>query len=533
MGALRRRGARAAANEPHNWHEMQDDSGLLMLTEHGQNGSRWDWYLTGDQVWPILVRRDGARGRFAVAARPLSQGECVWSEEAYVHSVDADYEDRVCHECYREITAQDRWHHCCDFCGRSLFCSAACHAAGASNHAAECAVLRVIVERGDAADVRAAHGMRLLMRCLVQAAAYPSQFSEVEEQLQEHYSDAPPDVRSSLELLAHHVARLMPPSVQMEPSRVARLVSRLNANVIAIASADGVQLGSALYPQAASRFNHSCAPNAVVSFVGSRLRLHLLEPVAAGSEVTISYTELCEGRATRRGALLAAYAFSCRCSRCESPPARDADLDGWCCAAAGCAGGIVPQAQDTCVRCGSAHALPAASRDAIVRRWRETLEQGAVGLVQCPTAPSCAPEPAVDNASERARDAASKVLRESGGRLREDHALRLRARRLRVHALGALPCAPTELVDALEACVSDRERFRPRGHPAVAAYRRRLSSALFAHAAASGLDGNVSLAISLRDRARAIAIEAADDLAIGYGADHPTVSKWRRELDVT
>ena len=39
-------------------------------------------------------------------------------------------------------------------------------------------------------------------------------------------------------------------------------------------------------------FNHSCAPNAVVSFVGGRLRVRAIQAVAEGDEVCIAYTEL-------------------------------------------------------------------------------------------------------------------------------------------------------------------------------------------------------------------------------------------------
>jgi hypothetical protein len=52
-----------------------------------------------------------------------------------------------------------------------------------------------------------------------------------------------------------------------------------------VVDAAGRALGSGLYPEAAM-FNHSCAPNAVVSFgPGGKLRVRAIAPISEGDEV--------------------------------------------------------------------------------------------------------------------------------------------------------------------------------------------------------------------------------------------------------
>lgn len=267
----------------------------------------------------------------------------------------------------------------------------------------------------------------------------------------------------------------------MEESRLVRLVSRVQTNAFAVANAAGAQLGSALYPEAASFINHSCAPTAFAGFVGRSLQLTSLQTLTRGEEVSQAYIELCAGRRERRASLQAAYAFACDCPRCETPPVADGALDGWCCptsrvgchgAGLGC-GGAVPTTQAACVRCGEAHPLATAQRAFLERQWHADLDRAAQAM-----------QPGVDafavseEAAARLRPLVAAVLSESEGRLCERHALRMRARRLRAHLLGALPssgerrCGPAELAAALEACVADQSAFRPTHHPRVQYYRR-------------------------------------------------------------
>ena len=72
--------------------------------------------------------------------------------------------------------------------------------------------------------------------------------------------------------MAQAVNRFVSPDAQMPPERLAVLVSQAQRNTHGIVDLEGHNLGHGLYPMA-SFFNHSCAPNAVISFNGPCLQV--------------------------------------------------------------------------------------------------------------------------------------------------------------------------------------------------------------------------------------------------------------------
>ena len=61
--------------------------------------------------------------------------------------------------------------------------------------------------------------------------------------------------------------------------------------------------------------NHSCDPNAVCLFEGTRLRVRSLRPILAGEEITISYTENTLDRFVRQEHLRIQYFLDCGCEQ--------------------------------------------------------------------------------------------------------------------------------------------------------------------------------------------------------------------------
>ncbi|KAJ6635211.1 Histone-lysine N-trimethyltransferase SMYD5 [Pseudolycoriella hygida] len=79
--------------------------------------------------------------------------------------------------------------------------------------------------------------------------------------------------------------------------------------------------GSALYVTQ-SKINHSCVPNAVITFPSSdhTLSLLALDDIKCGDEITISYLDDCSvgrSRHSRQKDLMENYLFVCRCPKCE------------------------------------------------------------------------------------------------------------------------------------------------------------------------------------------------------------------------
>jgi hypothetical protein len=77
----------------------------------------------------------------------------------------------------------------------------------------------------------------------------------------------------------------------------------------------------------ASKFNHSCSPNARFSFNSStgEIRIHALGTIPLGEEIFVSYIgSRCfhsKPRRSRQAELLAGYHFTCACSVCSLPEA--------------------------------------------------------------------------------------------------------------------------------------------------------------------------------------------------------------------
>ena len=66
--------------------------------------------------------------------------------------------------------------------------------------------------------------------------------------------------------------------------------------------------GVGIYPWGAI-LNHSCTPNVMQSFSGSRIVFRALQQIPPGTEATIAYIELAATRAERRATLKANYYF--------------------------------------------------------------------------------------------------------------------------------------------------------------------------------------------------------------------------------
>ncbi|KAJ2963812.1 hypothetical protein NQZ79_g1296 [Umbelopsis isabellina] len=111
-------------------------------------------------------------------------------------------------------------------------------------------------------------------------------------------------------------------------------------------------LGSAVYLQA-SMLNHSCQPNAFVSFNGLQIKVLCSVGLAKGQEITISYGPLASrhSQLDRQHELQEKYLFQCLCTACcESIPMQS--LKYRC--TSGCESDTIQHSVQTCPSCGKA-----------------------------------------------------------------------------------------------------------------------------------------------------------------------------------
>lgn len=115
----------------------------------------------------------------------------------------------------------------------------------------------------------------------------------------------------------NYVSKIVPESwipPQKELKKFLQLVPINGTNIHTLAQ--GLQpVGQALYP-VFSLINHSCEPNAYVTFSGRNLSLRCLRPIEKNQEILISYVDQSQPIFMRQKQLLF-FDFQCRCLRCS------------------------------------------------------------------------------------------------------------------------------------------------------------------------------------------------------------------------
>lgn len=94
----------------------------------------------------------------------------------------------------------------------------------------------------------------------------------------------------------------------LDSAAVARLLAAVAVNAMTVADEEQRAVGLGLYPRGAL-LNHGEEPNCAQSFLGRRLIIRTVKPVAAGEELTIPYAELAEASCVRRAWFREQYYF--------------------------------------------------------------------------------------------------------------------------------------------------------------------------------------------------------------------------------
>ncbi|QRV99804.1 SET domain protein [Ceratobasidium sp. AG-Ba] len=204
-----------------------------------------------------------ARSR-AVAVGALRAGTNVLVESPLAVTVHPSHKTRRCDECLREADGLQK----CSGCGVYYYCGKECQTASWKRH------------------------HRRLCR-----------FSKDYVQ-SDVYKEAPEDARADVFLLAHLAAEHFYKLETLDDAQTSANDSVRDSETTILCRS----------------FNHSCKPNAAAMFEhvrgGIRMVVKLLEDVANGEEIFISYIDPAAPYSKRRDALAHVYGFSCQCSRC-------------------------------------------------------------------------------------------------------------------------------------------------------------------------------------------------------------------------
>ncbi|KAI9876953.1 MAG: hypothetical protein M1830_005214 [Pleopsidium flavum] len=98
---------------------------------------------------------------------------------------------------------------------------------------------------------------------------------------------------------------------------VREVVGRVLINSLTLVNPTYDPIGICIDPLAAT-MNHSCNPNAVVSFDGPSLNVRSLRDIGADEEVFISYVDITNNPWRRQKELCERYFFGCDCAECKA-----------------------------------------------------------------------------------------------------------------------------------------------------------------------------------------------------------------------
>lgn len=133
--------------------------------------------------------------------------------------------------------------------------------------------------------------------------------------------------------------------------------TQMLVNAFNILDTDHNSIGTGIY-LGVSITDHSCTPNAVVTFNGTTLNMRSIEPLQRVdfSKIFISYVDLMDCTEQRRLALRQTYYFECGCSRCLDA-SQERSMNAAACPNPKCSEPLDLRAPaeppSECVRCGA------------------------------------------------------------------------------------------------------------------------------------------------------------------------------------
>ena len=424
-----------------------------------------------------LADTNTAKGRGVFATEMLEPGSRVYAGLPIAAVAHDRYLNIVCASCLAELKSEQPVE--CPGCGVK-YCSIECIG---TTHADECKVLGLMKGGPFEKTIR---GMRLFITLLQIRHENRIEFERRMSTLLDasHYGKLPdPDRAKYQTMAAGMIAKLKPLDMEwLEEASVtcdafAELICLVHTNLHGICDFAGRFLGSGLYPEAAL-LNHSCSPNCVLSFVGSKIQVHTIAQVQAQAELFISYTELYALRSERQSALRDAKGFDCICSRCSCPDT-ETNLGRWM------------FEFDTIEW----------KRESEVRRWNMQISSAREVLRQANVSQCLA--------------IVRQVLEEATPQLHPHHVTLYHARVMLVEVLQENPDAiaySSELALNAEACAKAIEIELSPFHPTVAHMYQVVADSHQVE------PGNAAAAYG----------KAAQRLAVAYGKTHPTVRELKK-----
>ncbi|XP_056423149.1 histone-lysine N-methyltransferase SMYD3 isoform X2 [Hyla sarda] len=263
------------------------------------------------------------KGNGLRASLSFAVGELVTCAEPFVYTTckDKTAGTSVCDYCLRRSENLQR----CSQCKFARYCNSLCQKKAWKDHKRECLCLKSILPNVPTDSVRLV--AKIIFKLLEQPECTSGELYSVTE-LQSHFKDLNEDMIQGLGHLAatleQYLKKEIPDSSKLPPGfQTLDYFCKLTCNSFTICNGEMQDIGVGLYPSM-SLLNHSCDPNCVITFEGTRLHLRAVKEIPQGEELTISYIDVMMPSHMRQMQFQRQYCFTCDCNRCVS---RDKDED--------------------------------------------------------------------------------------------------------------------------------------------------------------------------------------------------------------
>ncbi|KAL3872214.1 hypothetical protein ACJMK2_040152 [Sinanodonta woodiana] len=286
--------------------------------------------------------------------KSVLKGEQIFEERPFTHILDHSQQGRRCHYCLERSEHLKK----CTACGFLRYCSLTCQRCDWPVHRKECPCLKQVSPNVPLDSVR------LMLRILIRTQLLEKEDHSTTEtvwrrsfnDLMSHIDEIQEDPGRSQQFvqIVYTLRGLCQGQLDLPPvKQLMEVFGRVTINSFTICDGDLQSVGVGLY-LGASYLDHSCQPNAVVSFQGQKLMVRALMdiPEVSPSNIFISYTDQLSFTEDRQRQLKEQYYFSCQCTRCQDN-SLDRLMKSFVCPVPTCTGAVCRTEVGELLPCGS------------------------------------------------------------------------------------------------------------------------------------------------------------------------------------
>ncbi|XP_017575944.2 N-lysine methyltransferase SMYD2-B [Pygocentrus nattereri] len=253
------------------------------------------------------------KGRGLRATRPYRIGDLLFSCPAYSHVLSVSERGYICEHCFTRKEGLAK----CGKCKKAFYCNVECQRGDWAMHKLECSAMCAFGENWCPSET-----VRLVARIIatlkVQKDRSASEklllLKDMEANLDRLDNEKREMNEADIAGLHHFYSKHLDfPDHQA----LLTLFAQVNCNGFTVEDEELSHLGSAVFPDVAL-MNHSCCPNAIVTYRGTLAEVRAVQDVGQGDEIYTSYIDLLYPTEDRIERLRDSYYFSCDCRECKT-----------------------------------------------------------------------------------------------------------------------------------------------------------------------------------------------------------------------